>query len=165
MGESEQVLSNVKKQVLATLICNIYIFIHGASVGWVSPALPVLLSNDTPLVTGPITTEQLSWIGSMSNFGSTCGTFIFGALSVLLGAKRCMYIVAIPQIIFWLLILYGNTYHHILLGLFCFCYFIIKAYFISFLIYCVPGRFSSGLSAGGIQTGVVLFVAEISNNK
>lgn len=118
MVESEQVLSNVKKQLIATLICNIYILSHGSGVAWFSPALPVLLSNDTPLVTGPLTNEQLSWIGSMSNFGSTCGTFVFGALTVLLGAKRCMIFLAFPQIIFWLLVLFGNTYYHILIGRF-----------------------------------------------
>lgn len=107
-----------------------------------SPVLPVLLSNSTPLTTGPITIEQLGSLGSMSNFGSTCGTFIFGALTALLGAKRCMIFLAFPQIIFWLLVLFGHTYYHILIG-----------------------RLLMGLIGGGISTSVVLYVSEISNNK
>ena len=95
---------------------NIVILSHGTSVGWVSPALPVLLSNNTPLTTGPITNEQLSWIGSMSNFGSVLGTFIFGTLTAFWGAKRSMMFLAFPQIIFWLLILFGDTYYHIIVG-------------------------------------------------
>ncbi|XP_055299077.1 facilitated trehalose transporter Tret1-like [Sitodiplosis mosellana] len=140
-SESEQILSNVKKQVFATVIANIVIFSHGCCVGWVSPALPVLLSDDTPITTGPISNEQLSWVGSMSNFGSICGTFIFGTLTAFLGSKRSMIFLAFPQIIFWLLILFGDTYYHIIIG-----------------------RLAAGISGGGIQTGVVLFVAEISNN-
>lgn len=30
--------------------------------GWLSPALPVLMSENTPLLSGPLSNEELSWI-------------------------------------------------------------------------------------------------------
>lgn len=108
----------------------------------------MLLSNSTPLSTGPLTNEELSWIGmhsssplkyalvfesltlslhfhgspeivgSISSMGSICGTFICGILSMLFGCKRAMTFLAFPPIIFWLSVLFGNTYFHLLLGRF-----------------------------------------------
>lgn len=37
---------------------------YGASIGWVSPALKLLISKDTPLPSGPITVEGLSSLES-----------------------------------------------------------------------------------------------------
>lgn len=42
---------------------NVIVISHGCTVGWTSAALPLLLSQDqTPLVTGPLTNLQLSWV-------------------------------------------------------------------------------------------------------
>lgn len=38
-------------------------------LGWIAPATPLLLSHETPLETGPMTNEQLSWIGSINAIG------------------------------------------------------------------------------------------------
>lgn len=159
--------ANIKNQVYATIVgmflnlkkksiffstynCFIYfpslanciILSFGSNIGWFSPALPILLSEDTPLITGPLTNEELSWIAAMNSFGSICGTFIIGLLSILCGSKRGMTFLAYPSIAFWLLIYYGNTFYHILMA-----------------------RFCNGLTGGGFQSGVVLFVSEISNDK
>lgn len=121
---------------------NFIIFSHGGTLGWTSPALPVLLSNSTPLITGPLTNDELSWIGSMSSLGSVCGTFICGLLSMWLGCKRAMVFLAFPPIVFWILVYFGNTFYHILCA-----------------------RLIGGLTGGGFQSGVTLFVSEIANNK
>lgn len=41
-------------------------------MGWLSPALPVLLSEaeDNPLKTGAITNDELSYIGAMNSVGA-----------------------------------------------------------------------------------------------
>lgn len=78
----------------------------------------------------------------MNSIGSICGTFIIGVLSILWGSKQAMTFLAYPAIAFWLLIYYGNTFYHILIA-----------------------RFANGLTGGGFQSGVVLFVSEISDDK
>lgn len=111
-------------------------------MGWLSPSLPLLLSDNTPLVTGPISSEQLSWISSMSSVGALVGTFIFGIMSAHLGSKRAMTFLAFPVIIYWVLVHFGDAFY-----------------------YLIAGRFIAGLTVGGMQSGVALYVAEISNDK
>lgn len=111
-------------------------------MGYLSPALPLLLSNDTYLSTGPLTNVELSWIGSMHSIGAIIATFICGWLSSIFGAKNAMMILGVPAIVFWLLIIFGDSYHSLLIG-----------------------RFAVGLTGGSFQSGVVTFVSEISNNK
>lgn len=106
-----------------------------------SPALTVLLSNSTPLVTGPLSNEELSWVGSMSSVGSVCGTIVFGIISVAFGPKCAMTFLAFPTIINWILIYFGNSFVYLLLA-----------------------RFIGGLTGGGFQSGTVLFVSEIADD-
>lgn len=81
-----------------------------------SPALPILLSNNTPLVSGPLTNEDLSWIGSISSLGSIFGTFLTGLLSALYGSKKTTVFLAFPVITFWLFVHFGDTFFHLLIG-------------------------------------------------
>lgn len=129
-------------EIFYIVLANIILLSHGCCVGWLSPSLPILLSEETPLSTGRITNKQIAWLASISSIGSICGTFFCGILSACVGCKRAMIFLAFPPIIFWLFVIFGDTYHHILIG-----------------------RFFSGISGGGIQAGVTLYVAEISNDK
>ncbi|XP_055309481.1 facilitated trehalose transporter Tret1-like isoform X1 [Sitodiplosis mosellana] len=140
-SESHPKLSNVKNQIYATIIANIIVVSFGSCVGWFSPALRVLLSDETPLKTGPLTNEKLSWIGAMNSFGALCGTFISGFLSIRLGSKRAMTVLALPAVTVWILIYFGDSFYHIFFA-----------------------RFATGCIGGGFQSGVILFVAEISND-
>lgn len=114
---------------------------HGVIIGWFSPALPKLLSQNSPLIDGPLNSTDISWIASITNIGALCGTFTFGFFTTFLGCKRAMLFLALPSTVFWILIYFGNAYHHILLA-----------------------RFFCGWSGGGIQTTIVLYISEISNN-
>lgn len=115
---------------------------EGSMNGWLSPALPQLLSEDTPLETGPLTSEQLSWVGSINALSGIFGTFVFGIVTAYLGCKRAMILLSIPCFTFWTLIYVGNTYYHVLIA-----------------------RFFMGTTGGGIQTTVILYISEISNNE
>lgn len=59
-------------------------------MGWFSPALPVLLSEQTPLITGPMTNEELSTFGATSSIGALVGAFFYGYLSSKMGCKFSM---------------------------------------------------------------------------
>lgn len=116
---------------------------HGAIIGWFSPALPKLLSESTPLVSsGPLTSTEVSWIGSITSIGAMCGSFTFGFFTTFLGCKRAMIFLAVPSTVFWILVYFGDTYHHILLA-----------------------RFLTGWTGGGNHTTIVLYISEIANDK
>ncbi|XP_031631805.1 facilitated trehalose transporter Tret1-like isoform X2 [Contarinia nasturtii] len=133
--------TNVRNQYIAYIAANLIFLNHGSVLGWNSPAMPQLSSENTPLSSGRLTNEQISWIGSISNIGALCGAFSFGYITSFLGCKRAMIFLAIPSIIFWTLIFFGRTYYHILLA-----------------------RFCGGWTGGGIQSIVILFVSEIAND-
>lgn len=99
-------------------IANLIMLGHGCIIGWFSPALPKLLSTDTPLVTGPLNSQEVSWIGSITNLGAMCGTFTFGFFTAFLGCKRAMLFLALPSVVFWILIYFGDAYLDILLARF-----------------------------------------------
>lgn len=107
-----------------------------------SPALPILSSDDTPLLSGPMSSQQVSWIGSINCLGALCGTLSLGYFISLLGCKRAMLILSMPCILFWLFIFFGDQYYHLLLA-----------------------RIASGYAGGGTQTSLILYVSEIANDK
>lgn len=108
----------------------------------VSPALPLLTSEQTPLLSGPLTNEQVSWIGSITFIGVLVGALSFGYITASLGSKRAVLSVAVPIILFWLLIYFGTTYYVVLIA-----------------------RLISGFAASGCQSVIILFIPEIANDK
>lgn len=73
---------------------------YGNLIGWLSPSLLVLMSPNTPLEsTGPISTQQASWIGSISYLGGFFGTFVFLVVIKLLGRKIAFCVLAIPYFV------------------------------------------------------------------
>lgn len=142
----------LRSNFLCTLHLNIRFFLnsanlimlgHGCVVGWFSPALPSFLSTETPLITsGPLTDTEVSWIGSITSVGAMCGSLTFGFFTTLFGCKRTMIFLALPTTIFWILVYFGDSYYYILIA-----------------------RYFTGYTGGGIQTTIVLFISEISNNK
>lgn len=87
-------------------------------MGWISPSINILLSDVTPLTTGPLTYEQLAWIGSINNIGAFCGIITFGGITMRLGCKRCILLLGVPSVVYWILILIGQTYNQVLFARF-----------------------------------------------
>lgn len=117
--------------------------IVGTMNGWLSPALPELLSEqNTPLTTGPLTNEQLSWIGSINALSGIFGTFSLGCVTAYWGCKRAALLLSITCFAFWTLIFFGDSYYHVLIA-----------------------RFCMGTTGGGVQTTIILYISEISNNE
>lgn len=103
--------------------------------------MPYLKSNNTPLVDGPLTTDQISWIGSINSIGGIIGTISFGYIVSEMGSKRAIIFLTLPEIAFWILIYFGNHYYYILIA-----------------------RVLSGFTGAGIVP-LVLFVSEIANDE
>lgn len=53
-------------------------FAHSCYIGWLSPVLPYLKSNNTHFESGPVNVEEISWMGSGSSIGAFPGAFVFG---------------------------------------------------------------------------------------
>lgn len=111
-------------------------------IGWVAPAAFRLCTSDTPLVTGPLTNEQLSWLGSINCVGALCGAFSYGYFTTVIGSKLVVLLSAIPIVSFWILIAFGDLYEYLLIA-----------------------RFIGGFAGGGIQVTIMLYVSEIANDE
>lgn len=61
--------AKVLNQYMSALSASLMMFGHGYAFGWGSPAMGLLQSDDTPLSDGPLTSEQISWIGTINCVG------------------------------------------------------------------------------------------------
>lgn len=80
-------------------IANIISLCHGLAIGWLSPNLLKLQSNESPLQSGPMTLSETSWIGSCFSIGAILGNCFFGLLSNYLGRKNTLCILALPNLV------------------------------------------------------------------
>jgi hypothetical protein len=51
---------------------------YGTSVGWISPALQLLKSKNSPLPTGALTIDEIAVIGGASCVGGFAASCIYG---------------------------------------------------------------------------------------
>lgn len=80
-------------------IANIACLGQGCGVGWLSPSLPVLLSDASPLASGPVSVNESGWIGAVLSLGAIFGTFTFGLLANWVGTKVSLMLCVIPTMV------------------------------------------------------------------
>lgn len=114
----------------------------GIGNGWMTPMVPILMADDTPVVSGPLSHEEISWISSSFSMGSTLGGLLFTWLTVYVDSKRSTAYLTIPAFGFIFYIYYGYTYVDMIIG-----------------------RIFAGLVTGAVQSTVVIYTAEIANDK
>lgn len=78
---------------------NIISLCHGMAIGWLSPNLPKLQSDDSPIRSGPLTLYEASWIGSCFSIGAILGNCVFGVVSNYIGRKNTLCILALPNLV------------------------------------------------------------------
>lgn len=122
-------------------LANLATVLYGIFIAWSSPYIPLLQSKDSPLGK-PLNDEEASWIAASGGFGGLASTFICGWLLEKIGRKRTLMIIGIPQILSWLLILFGTSSKYLLLA-----------------------RVLGGLSGGGAFTVVPVFISEIADDE
>lgn len=76
---------------------NLTAFIFGVSIGFPGPHLELFKSDATPLSSGKITTNEESWISSLSSFGGIAMVLPFGWFSEQFGRKIAILLLGIPQ--------------------------------------------------------------------
>lgn len=80
-------------------VANLLMLGFGAGCGWFSPALPLLLSSNTPLSSGALTTQELAWSGSILSLGGVTGSLVGGLLMIRIGTKCTLLLLTIPQMV------------------------------------------------------------------
>lgn len=71
----------------------------GCGVGWLSMALPLLRSEKSPLKTGALTVEEISWIGSIISLGALIGNILIGYVVTFIGSRNSILLIGFPQLV------------------------------------------------------------------
>lgn len=78
---------------------NIIVFGFGCNIGWFSPILPILVSDDTPLAGGPLSINEVGWIASLPSVSAIFGALFYGLLATKIGYRNSTLHTAIPIIV------------------------------------------------------------------
>lgn len=73
--------------------------VYGISCGWPSPNLPLLMSDDSPLPTGKLSIDEISWISGLICIGGIAGNLFFGYIMNNYGRKEPLIVIAVPTIV------------------------------------------------------------------
>ncbi|XP_069687042.1 facilitated trehalose transporter Tret1-2 homolog [Periplaneta americana] len=128
-------------QYIAAVIVNLAAFSNGSVIGWTSPMLPVLQSNDTPLEEGPISNEAGSWLGSLMCLGALLATPLYLYISHRYSRKFTGYLIAVPFIVSWIMIITCKS---------------------TTVLYIA--RFIGGMGSGAITVFSTLYISEIAED-
>lgn len=71
----------------------------GCGLGWLSMALPLLRSDNSPLETGKISVSDMSWIGSVLSLGAIFGNCFFGLIVTTIGTRHTIFMIGFPQLV------------------------------------------------------------------
>ncbi|XP_067009327.1 facilitated trehalose transporter Tret1-2 homolog [Anabrus simplex] len=129
-------------QYLATIILDLLHLSYGLAIGWPATALPQLMSEDTPLSTGPISEEDASWLAAIFYFVAAASMPLYSFLCEKLGRKKCGYLVGIPYVISGILLAAADS-----------------------LPMLQAAKVFLGLSAGGIFVLCPVYVSEIAEDE
>lgn len=67
--------------------------------GWTSSSIPKLESSNTPLQSGPLTSEETSWVSSVLGVGGMISILPYCFLVEKLGRKPSLLCVALPALV------------------------------------------------------------------
>lgn len=115
--------------------------VYGITVGWVSPSIKGLQSPDNYVLDRPITDAELSLVGSVMCLGGLVGSVVFGWAVNIVGRKRSLLILALPQVLSFLLIALAKN-----------------------ITYLYIARILGGFAGGGVLMIVPIYATEISED-
>ncbi|XP_055685011.1 facilitated trehalose transporter Tret1-like [Lutzomyia longipalpis] len=128
-------------QYLGAICVNISSIVYGINVGWASPVILLLLSDESPLAVGQITKADAALFSSMLYIGGMVGTLIFGWLADRIGRKWSLFLGTLLQIPAHLLIAFSTGLTHLYVS-----------------------RILSGLAAGASFVVTPIYVSEIAED-
>lgn len=120
---------------------NLAALAYGSSLGWISPVLPNLLSEETPVGTEPMTGESASWLVAILCLGGLVTTPILGPLSDKFGRKTVGILITLPSIMSWLLKIFARDQD-----------------------YLIAARFLAGVNGAGCIFFIPLYISETTSD-
>uniref|UniRef100_U5EHE2 Putative phagocytosis n=1 Tax=Corethrella appendiculata TaxID=1370023 RepID=U5EHE2_9DIPT len=139
----KQILNNgLFVQTFTVIVVNLLALSFGLIIGWTSPSMSTLLSDETPIVSGPLTIDQISWIGSLTHVGVMIGDIMAGVLLLKVGKKLIILLFIMPHVVFCLSIYFATEVYQLYIAKIC-----------------------GGITGGGSLTVIPLFTSDIADKK
>jgi len=131
-----------KKQVFATFCATLGCLLNGSVIGYTSPAIPSLVSNDTTIwgKEASLNLQQASWITGLLSIGCFIGCVMAGPIMERIGRRRTLMFVAS--------------------GFYAGGFLLITLASSAELIY--TGRFMNGVGLGLVLATVSVYIVEIA---
>ncbi|KAK9497335.1 hypothetical protein O3M35_004673 [Rhynocoris fuscipes] len=123
-------------QYMASSSATISVIMTGFLMGWPSPALPILLADDSPV---PMTKQDTSWMISLMYFGNLFSPIPCGILMERIGRKMTLIYLNIFPFLSWIIIIFSRHAYWLYLA-----------------------RFLAGLWLGIVYTVVPIYLGEIA---
>ncbi|GAB0086952.1 hypothetical protein DMENIID0001_011830 [Sergentomyia squamirostris] len=127
-------------QIVAAAATNLLSILFGFVLSWTSPAIKLLQSEQSPLKSGPITTDQVSLMTAFMYVGCCLGTIAGGLLVNKLGRRISLLILVIPYAVGFVLITTATNVTHLYIS-----------------------RIFSGFSGGSVSIIFPIFISEIAD--
>ncbi|XP_012261237.2 facilitated trehalose transporter Tret1-like [Athalia rosae] len=123
-------------QYVTTIIVGLTFLQTGITLGWTSPVLPYLMSEESFI---SVTSEQSSWIGSLLQIGAMAGATPAGKISDVIGRRPAILMFSILFLVSWSLLIFGNSLWYVYLA-----------------------RFLGGVGSGAISVSATMYIGEIA---
>ncbi|XP_011300591.1 facilitated trehalose transporter Tret1-like [Fopius arisanus] len=106
------------RQFIATILMNLAVLGCGVSMGWNSPMIPHLQSDDTPVGSSPMTDDQVSWLTSAMPLGALIVLPFCSGMAEHFGRKITTCFVAAPLVVCWVLTIFATNFTYLLFARF-----------------------------------------------
>lgn len=83
--------------------------IAGSALGWTSPAQPKLEAGEENEGWILLSSEETSWIGSLTPAGSVIGPILVGLMADRIGRKWTLLFTACPALVSWIMLIFVRT--------------------------------------------------------
>lgn len=99
MIENKKTTTCATTQYFGSISANSIMVGYGCAIGWLSMALPLLNSDDSPLDTGKLTISEVSWIGAVVCIGALIGNLVSGYIVTIIGSRHTIFMIGFPQLV------------------------------------------------------------------
>ncbi|PNF21494.1 hypothetical protein B7P43_G13559 [Cryptotermes secundus] len=140
-GRSKEPAS-VFPQYLAATAANLATVTAGAALGWTSPAQPKLEAGEDNEGWIVLSSEETSWIGSLTPAGSVIGPILVGLLADRIGRKWTLLFTVCPALVSWIMLIFVDT-----------------------LVLIYVARFILGIAVGMVYAVAPMYVGEIAESR
>uniref|UniRef100_A0A0C9PI60 Tret1_31 protein n=1 Tax=Fopius arisanus TaxID=64838 RepID=A0A0C9PI60_9HYME len=106
---------NKRRQVVAAIVANLATVSTSLAFGWLTPIIPLLLKEDTPVGTEPMTNDEISWISSVIALMPLIILPIAAWGVERFGRKKIGCIITLPLIAAWLITYFADSFWQLII--------------------------------------------------